>query len=88
MAERYEIAVKVISQKGSCDAKHKVGQEWVIKKDTPEGICLSAFTAMYPSVRALMFGGVFPWAKDPDIAVVACPDAENPVVFEVRRIRK
>lgn len=88
MAERYDVQVKVISQNGTCDAGHKVGDEWVIGRHTPPGICLSAFNSLYPNVRALMFGGKFPWSDDPDTATVACPDAKNPVVFELRRIRK
>ena len=88
MAERYAVAIKVISQKGTCAAEHKVGDEWVVKNKTPEGICLSAFSALFPSIRTLMFGGSFPWSSDPDVARPACPDAENPVVFELRRLRK
>ena len=88
MAETYEVAVKVISQKGNCAAEHKVGNEWVIKSKTPEGICLSAFNALFPSLRVLRFGGSFPWGTDPDVATAACPDAANPVVFELRRLRK
>ncbi len=88
MAERYEVLVKVISQKGTCVQEHKVGDEWVIGRKTPEGICLSALDALFPNVRVLMFGGSFPWETDPDVATVACPDAENPVVFELRRLRK
>ncbi len=88
MAERYDVAVKVISQKGKCAFEHKVGDEWVISGKTPAGICLGAFNALYSSARVLMFGGAFPWEPDPDVTVIACPDAKNPVVFELRRIRK
>ena len=88
MAERYEVVAKVISQKGTCAAEHKVGDEWVIEGRTPGGMCLSAFSALFPSLRVLMFGGAFPWETDPDVTTVACPDAENPVVFELRRLRK
>jgi len=91
MTEKYDVAIKVISQKGTCEAGHKVGDEWIIKgKDnkTPQGICLPALTSLYPFVRPLMFGASFSWSKDPDSAPVACPDADNPVVFELRRLRK
>ncbi len=37
---------------------------------------------------AMRYGSEFPWAKDKNIIVNACPDAENPVVFEIRRIKK
>jgi uncharacterized repeat protein (TIGR04076 family) len=88
MAERYNIKVKIISQKGTCVIGHKVGDEFLISRTTPEGICLSAFNAFFPAMRTLMFGGTFPWSEDPDTATMACPDAENPVVFKLTRIRE
>ena len=89
MAEEYNIAVKVISQKGHCAAEHKVGDEWVIKDDmTPGGICAYAFNALFPFSQALAYGATFPWESDPDIATVACQDADNPVIFELRRLKK
>jgi len=88
MTESYDVAIKVVSQKGTCRLEHKVGEEWIISQKTPEGICLSAFNALFPNVRVLMFGGTLPWETDPDVTTVACLDAENPVVFELRRLRK
>jgi len=88
MAERYNVQVRVISQKGTCAIGHKVGDEFVISRTTPEGICLSAFNTFFPAMRTLMFGGTFPWSDDPDTATMACPDAENPVVFKLTRIRE
>ena len=88
MTERYEVAVSVVSQKGTCASMHNVGDEWVIWDKTPEGICLSAFASIYPVVQVLMFGGTLPWEADPDVAFVACPDPNNPVVFQLRRLRK
>ena len=88
MAETYDVVAKVVSQKGTCAAEHKVGDQWVIGSKTPEGICLSAFNALFSSLRVLRYGGSFPWSTDPDVTTVACPDAQNPVVFELRRLRK
>ena len=88
MAETYDIAVKVISQNGTCGAGHKVGDEWVLGSKTPEGICLSAFNALLPNTRVLRFGGSFPWENDPDVTTLPCKDKKNPVVFELRRLRK
>ena len=91
MAENYDVAIKVISQKGTCEAGHKVGDEWIIKGDegkTPQGICLSAFSSLDALAQALMYGASFPWASEPDVITLACPDANNPAVFELRRLRK
>ena len=88
MAETYDVRVKIVSQKGHCNACHKVGDEWVIGSKTPVGICLSAFASIMPDLRGLRFGGSFPWGKNPDVSIAACPDPENPVVFELTRVRK
>jgi uncharacterized repeat protein (TIGR04076 family) len=88
MAEYHKVSVKVVSQKGTCELGHKVGDRWVVDYETPKGLCIFAFSSLFPSLLALMFGGSFPWEKDPDVTTVACPDATNPVIFELRRLRE
>ncbi len=85
MAESYQVSIKVISQKGTCEAGHKVGDQWLVGEKTPEDMCVFAFSSLLPCITPLMYGGAFPWEKDPDKTTVACPDSENPVVFELRR---
>jgi len=80
-----DVTAKVISQKGTCGAKHKVGDEFIIGPMTTPNMCSSAYCTLYPSARVLRFGGSFPWDKDPNKTTVACTDAENPVVFELKR---
>lgn len=86
MAESYKVSIEVISQEGTCEAGHKVGDRWIIGDTTPEGICTFAFNALMPFITPLMFGASLPWEEDPDMTTVACPDAQNPLVFEVRRL--
>ena len=89
MAEPYEVLVKVVSQQGTCHAGHKVGDEFLLSINTPPGLCLSALNAIYPYFRVLRFGASHPFQSDPDVIdTLACPDLKNPVVFELRRIRK
>ncbi len=83
-----DVIARVISQKGTCVAGHRVGDEFVIGQSTESGMCSWAFYTLFPFAQVLQFGGSFPWEKDTDKAIVACPDAENPVVFEIRRVRK
>ncbi|MDO8472190.1 MAG: TIGR04076 family protein [Dehalococcoidia bacterium] len=78
------LIARVISQKGACVCGHKVGDEFTLGDTTPAGLCSWAFNAIFPFSNVLQFGGSFPWEKDRDSAVIACPDADNPVVFEVR----
>ena len=86
MADRYSVKIKVISQEGVCGAKHKTGDEWIVTRHTPAGFCLFAYSAIDPDIRALMFGGRYPWSEDPDVYIGCCPDPVNPVIFELRRV--
>ncbi len=88
MAEEFEIIARVVSQKGTCQAGHKVGDEFFIGEKASNGMCSWAFHTLFPFSSVLQFGGSFPWETDPDKATVPCPDAENPVVFELRRLGK
>jgi uncharacterized repeat protein (TIGR04076 family) len=83
-----EIVAKVISQKGTCHAGHRVGDEFTFGLNNPADLCSWAFHTIFPSAQVLLFGGTFPWEKNPDKTRVACPDPDNPVVFELRRINR
>jgi len=87
-AEFYEVAAKVISQKGTCVVGHKVGDKFLIADKTPPGMCAWAFYSLFPFISALQFGGYFPWEEERDKTTVACPDPTNPVVFELERLRR
>ena len=83
------VYAKVISQKGSCGIGHKVGDEIIFTEDGVEGkICIHALYSFLPKVFAMMFDSQFPWLDDPDVSTSACPDAYNPVVFEISRKKK
>jgi uncharacterized repeat protein (TIGR04076 family) len=82
----YRVEVTVIKQEGTCTFYHKVGDKVVFDGVGIQGpICWSALYSMIPKIHAMLYGAQFPWNKDPDIATHACPDAYNPVVFELRR---
>ena len=80
-----DVIAKVISQKGTCVAQHKVGDKFVIGEQTPPNLCSWAFYSLFPFAQVLQFGGSFPWEQDRNKTTVACPDPTNPVVFELRR---
>ena len=81
--KRYRVICKVISQQGTCSAGHKVGDEWVIEKHTPAGMCLGAFYNAYPNIKAMMFGAQL--TDNPEVAPTVCPDSKNPLKMEIRR---
>jgi uncharacterized repeat protein (TIGR04076 family) len=89
-----KVVMKIVSVKGTCEAKHEVGQEFDLSGDFtvgmsghPKAICTALFYAIYPNYRVLRFGGTLPWEKDPDIIHVACPDPFNPVVIQLQRVK-
>ena len=79
-----DVIARVVSVKGKCAAEHKVGDEFIIGQKTPYGMCAWAYYTLFPFASALQSGGAFPWEVDANKAVVACPDPDNPVVFEIR----
>lgn len=84
----YDIKLKVIKQEGTCGAGHTVGDEITIsfKNNKIDGkVCLHALYSILPKVFAMAYGAEFPWLENPDKSTHACPDAWNPVVYEVER---
>ena len=83
----FTIIARVIKQEGQCVAGHKVGDEVVFDGDTVQGkVCIHALYSFLPKVFAMRYGAEFPWLEDKDVASHACPDAWNPVVFEIQRV--
>ncbi len=84
----FTIHARVIKQEGRCAAGHQVGDEVIFDGQTVQGkVCIHALYSFLPKVLALRYDAQFPWLEDKDIATHACPDAWNPVVFEIRRLR-
>jgi uncharacterized repeat protein (TIGR04076 family) len=84
----YPVELVVLEQRGTCEFGHQVGDRIVFdtRKVTGE-ICPTALAGIMPTVYALQFGIEFPWARDNGSVTLACPDAENPVIFQARRVR-
>jgi len=85
----YKVIATVQSVKGHCDFGYRVGDRVVFDGETVQGrVCLSALYSFLPKVFAMRYGAEFPWLEDKDVATHACPDALNPVVFEIRRVEE
>jgi len=89
MSMPHDVEVTVKSQEGKCAFGHRPGDRIFFDGRSVRGeICYSALVVLLPKVFAMRYGVEFPWSKDKEVICNACPDAENPVVFEIRRIRK
>ena len=82
-----KIKVTLISAEGTCPNGHKVGDEWIISRKSPEpGMCLAALWNLLNPIRILECGGSYPMYQDPESYQTCCPDIRNKLVFEVRRM--
>jgi uncharacterized repeat protein (TIGR04076 family) len=83
------IVARVIRQEGHCAAGHQVGDEVVFDGLSVQGrVCIHALYSFLPKVVAMRYDAEFPWLDDQTAATHACPDAWNPVVFEIRKLDK
>ncbi len=87
-----KVIVTVKESHGDCTL-HKVGERFEITyPPTPENrsidICPLALNAFYYKIYGMLFGGQFPWQEEnPDSFVANCPDFDNMVVFELKRVK-
>ena len=86
--KQYDVAIKLISNKGPCHGGHKVGDKWLWQEKTPGGICWAAYNAIFPFGIVLKYGGSFPWQEDTEVITASCPDGEVVNVFELRRVAR
>jgi uncharacterized repeat protein (TIGR04076 family) len=85
----HKVVITIKSIEGKCPQEFKVGDSWTVTDGkTPVNICASTFHMLYPTVVMLQTGGALPWAEDKDVQVLACPDAVNRSVYEIRRVRE
>lgn len=88
----YKVRVTVVKAHPGCAAQHKVGDTFETfgarKEDQKGFMCPTAFATFHPMIYAMRYGGEFPWAKDRDSWIGCCPDADTPVLFEIRRVRE
>ncbi|MFQ5869525.1 MAG: TIGR04076 family protein [Candidatus Zixiibacteriota bacterium] len=76
------ITIKEIRGSGVCPAGHKIGEVFRVGEGK---LCVWAEHTILPFATALRLGGEIPWGDNKDFIEVACPDADNTVIFELKR---
>lgn len=79
------VIATVTEVKGECSWGHKVGDRFDLSGHNTAGLCGFFYHDIFPAITMLQFGGSYPWG-DKDIVVVECPDRQNAVKMELRRI--
>lgn len=82
----FKVIATIVSQQGYCAAGHQVGDRFEIGDLTPCGFCAHAYQAIFPFAMGMQYGACYPWDQEPDHTTLACPDPDNPVHIELRRI--
>ena len=82
----YRVIVTCKGVKGHCVAAQQPGDTATVEAMSINGqICIHALASMMSKVFAMQQGIKFSWLQNPDVATHACPDAANPVTYEIRR---
>ncbi|WP_421903870.1 TIGR04076 family protein [Maridesulfovibrio sp.] len=83
-----KVVAKVIETKGNCTIGMKPGDEFELSTHKCGDFCGLFYKNIAGWVTTLQLGGTFPFGDDPDIQVWECPNANNKVKVELRRIRE
>jgi uncharacterized repeat protein (TIGR04076 family) len=81
------VIANIVSHNGTCGARRRAGDKFIIGQKTPPDLCLWTFYTLFPFGQKLHLGGSFHREQNPKRATVARPDPANPLVFELRRTR-
>ena len=82
-----ELPVTPVGDLPACDI-YEDGQEFIIERnEMPDDFCSSAWLAMNPSIKTLLYGGDLPWYKEKGVSVTCCLDGLRPVIFKLERVR-
>lgn len=87
MAAGYPIEVRAVEIRGHGICPQDIEAGDVFRSDREVGaVCHWAAHTLLPFTTALRFGGDLPWEAEPGQARICCPDPDNSVVFEIRRL--
>ena len=92
MSEPIELEIELVEGEGECVAGHEVGDTFTVPKTdnfSCDGLCIHALYSMMEKLVAMRYGASFPWVpEDADGVTHACPDAQNPHTFKIKRMGK
>lgn len=83
----FKLVGRISMIKGTCSAGHKVGDEFDLSGHLAPPLCATFYHDIWPWVQTFKYGGELPYLKDKDFLVLQCPDWQNAVRIELRRMR-
>lgn len=82
----HKVVAKVIEVEGACTIGMEPGDEFELSTHQCGDFCGLFYNAIAGWVKTLQFGGSFPMFEDPDVQIWECPNYNNRVKVELRRI--
>ena len=82
----HKVIGTIKSIKGKCSWGHQVGDTFEISDQTGSGLCGRIYYTIYPNVVMLQNGGGDE-ARATTGIIMRCPDINNEVTIEIRRIK-
>ena len=84
----YKVVAKVIETKSDCTIGMKLGDEFELSTHKCGNFCGLFYSNIAGWVKTLQFGGTFPVGDNPDIQVWDCPNPQNRVRVELKRVKE
>ena len=82
-----KVVAKILETKSDCTIGMKPGDEFELSTHKCGDFCGLFYSNIAGWVKTLQFGGTFPMGSDPDVMVWDCPNPNNRVKVELKRIK-
>lgn len=82
-----KVVAKVIEKQGDCTIGMDVGDEYELSIHKCGEFCGFFYHNIFGWVKTFQFGGSVPLGDDPDVMVVECPNANNRLKVELRKVK-
>ncbi|MBW1901645.1 MAG: TIGR04076 family protein [Deltaproteobacteria bacterium] len=83
-----KVVAKVIEKQGDCTIGMDIGDEFELSTHKCGDFCGYFYHNISGWVKTLQFGGTFPLFEDPDVQVWECPNSNNRIKVELKRIKE
>jgi len=81
---RVRFTATVTGLKGTCNARHQIGQTFELNCYDPGGLCGFFYHDIFPVLSVMQFDGKYPWWEK-DSVDVECPDRYNVLSLKITR---
>ncbi|WP_022665807.1 TIGR04076 family protein [Desulfospira joergensenii] len=82
-----KVVARILETKRDCTIGMKPGDEFELSTHKCGDFCGLFYSNIAGWVKTLQFGGTFPMGEDPDVMVWDCPNPNNRVKVELKRIK-